>query len=629
MTSPRPVLAALAALAAALPCAAHAVRAQEMQEADLATSRGGVVHDAPYFEERVLPLLLRDCSGCHDHDDPNNQSQHRLLVPPPGERPDAETAQADYAAVTKLLDRDAPERSRVLLKLAPLAQGGVDHDGGKADGSSFDTSLLDPAGPLVQWIFGATAARAAPVAVLAPWPADVARGAEVALDASLSFRPGGGDVALEWEIAEAPLGATARLSATSGPKTSLVPDRDGPWVVRCRPRAGGLSGWPVLVRFAATRPSTVRDDGDAPAPTAAVDDATRRLTRALCFDVLGRSPTSEELARLAALPLGRRVDRLLDSIECWEHWCDEEAFYFLLIDRFRPVSDRLASLPARLHDGTADFRGAHTEFALSAEFNARNPGNDTYVTVVLEQFLGLEVQREPRLLGAAKKMYDGQQARIFGTLGGNQSDVVRICLAQPGYVDVFCRRMEQRYLGAPLPDDEHAAAVARIALDPTELRPLLRSWLTSPRYAAEGRAARAKDDHQFIRGLFVDLLGRPPSLQEFRNMRNALQALADPAPLRGVLAKVMLDSGAALPPRGAARARGGPGRERGSTSDGDGAGATSPVSAEEVTDLFQRLLGRDPTAAELATFLEVLAEPGATWRTAAFALLTSPHYQYY
>ena len=609
------VVAALALLASST------ARAQDTMQDDTMGGgmQQGVVHDPAFFRDRVLPLLERNCIGCHDAEDPNNRTRHRLLPPDPDGTWDDGVVQANYASVTQLLHAPAPERSLLLLKLVPTSRGGVDHDGGKADGTDFDPSLVDPKGPLVQWVFGGDARNAPPVAVLAPWPDKIVRGKELALDATLSFDPDGDDVALEWEIVEAPLGAEARLTARVGPRTTITPDRDGPWLLRCRPRAGKLAGWPELVRFAATRPAEGGDSlGESPAGDARLTSDERRLTRALYFDLLGRSPTREELARIAQLPYPERVDKLLASHEAWEHWFEQESFYFLLIDRFRPVSDRLANVPGNLRDGLTTFRDAHREFALSAEFNARNPGNDTYVTVVLEQFLGIEVQSEPRLLKEAKRMYDGEKTRIFKELGSNQSDVVRISLEQPGYVELFARRMERQYLGTELSDEEHAEVVSRLTLDPAELRPLLREWLTSERYTSPDRKPRQKDDHQFIRGLFVDLLGRPPALQEFRNMRNALQALTDPAPLRGVLAKVMLDSGAVEPPAGIERTDG-------ATSDS----AAGQVTGEQVTDLFQRLLGRDPTPDELSAFLTVLAEPGATWRTAAIAILTSPNYQYY
>ena len=54
---------------------------------------------------------------------------------------------------------------------------------------------------------------------------------------------------------------------------------------------------------------------------------------------------------------------------------------------------------------------------------------------------------------------------------------------------------------------------------------------------------RSKTERQFLRGLWHDLLERTPTYEELRNLRNAMQAMADPAPLRSVLAKVVLDSG--------------------------------------------------------------------------------------
>ena len=83
----------------------------------------------------------------------------------------------------------------------------------------------------------------------------------------------------------------------------------------------------------------------------------------------------------------------------------------------------------------------------------------------------------------------------------------------------------------------------------------------------------------------------------------------------------MLDSGAVIPPA----ALGSDGRlpAKGATDDG------SRAVRSVVTELFQRFLGRDPGEKELDVFGKVLAEDGATWRTAALALLTSAHYQYY
>jgi hypothetical protein len=571
------------------------------------TARRPVVHDPAYFKKNVLPLVGRHCIECHADDDPENKTKNRLARRGADGAWSDEAVEKNYKNLVAHLNAATPERSTVLLKLAPISNGGVDHDGGKADDDHFPRDLLDPKGPLVAWVFGATETSAPPVAVAAPLPRAVTLGDPVPLDASMSFDPDGDPVAVAWDVADAPQNARAKVDDPAAKKTRIVPDREGPWIVRCRPSDGRLSGWPLRLRFAVVAKKSGADATATPTvPAADVDSATRRLTRELFLDLWGRTPTGEELGRWAALPAEERVDKFLASTETWRNWVDEEAFYFLLIDQFRPVSDRLAAVPERFAKGETTFREAHHEFALSPEFNARNPGNDTYVTVLFEQFLGMEVQKQPRVLDAGKKMYDGVLARVFDTRGDSQSDVVKITLAQPAYVDVFLRRMERRYLGDELPKNEHEATLSLLASDAGLFRQILRDWLLSERYCGASRAPKTKNDRQFIRSLFVDLIGRPPAYEEFRNMRNALQAIADPKPLRGVLARVLLDSGAVLPPA-----------------------APDSEPENQVRDLFHRLLGRDPDRRELQAFADALRRPGTTWRTAAFALLTSPHYQYY
>lgn len=616
--------------------AAVAARGQDaMEDGGPMGAARRVQRDPGFFRDRVLPVLAKHCGGCHGSENPDNATQHRLELPAEGATFTDDQVERNFKGVDALLHPTDPARSRLLLKLVPVLYGGVDHDGGKADGEEFPFDLIDPKGDLIAWIFGATPTSRPPVAVTGPVPRNVPLGEPLTLDATLSFDPEGAPVTVRWEVIESPLGAKARLIADDEKVTSITPDREGPWILRVHPSDGKLSGWPRIVRFAAVRSTpSASGAGTAPPTTAVVAPSDRRAVRSLFLDLQGRTPTAEELAALAALPHADRVDRMLGEIATWETWFDEEAFYFLLIDRFRPVSDRLAEVPRKLMDKLLSVRDAHTEFALSAEFNARNPGNDTYVTVVLEQFLGIEVQAEPRLLKAAKDMYDGKPSKLFKEPGANQSDVVHIALRQPGYTDLFLRRMEDRYLGGPLPDDEHEVWVATLRKEPRDFPLVLRAWLLSDRYLSPSRPPRAKNDHQFIRSLYVDLLGRIPSYEEFRNMRNALQALADPAPLRGVLAKVMLDSNAVQPPAAipaagdvpTAPAPPVPAPGKGATTaPGIPDSAVSPV----VEDLFRRFLGRDPTPPELDAFKAVLTEPGATWKTAALALLTSAHYQYY
>lgn len=611
------------------------------QAQELDSSPRKVIRDPAYFRDQILPVLDLNCFGCHDAEDPANETRHRLVPPGPDGTWSPDDVQANYEMVVGLLDEYRPERSRYLLKLLPPREGGLDHDGGWADGGEFDAALMDPAGPLVNWALGGSAREHAPVAAVVPLARTIPVGGALVLDASPSRDPdlgarmmgGGADTGLRytWTVVEAPVGAKAQPRDPHAARTTLTPDREGPWHLTLHVHDGKLWSWPVHVKVAAVEGETAPSPSEDELVAGPIPEEQRTLIRRLCLDLWGRSPTERETRSLAALTHEERVERLLDDPATWANWFGEESFYFLLIDRFRPVSDRLSQVPEKLRKGHITFREAHMEFALSAEFNARNPGNDTYVTVVLEQFLGLEVQREKRTLEAGKKMYDGEKSKLFGERGATQADVVKITLAQEQYVELFARRMARRYLGRELTEDELRPVRDELLLAPDHLRDILARWLTSPEYADPEAPLRPKSDHQFIRGLYVDLMARPPSYDEFRNMRNALQALADPEPLRGVLARVMLESDAVLAPRGAEERPREAGSATGSTTDrrpGEGGGTRADLEAQ-VTDLFHRFLGRDPTGGELDVFVETLQEPGVSWRTAALALLVSPEYQRY
>ncbi len=267
----------------------------------------------------------------------------------------------------------------------------------------------------------------------------------------------------------------------------------------------------------------------------------------------------------------------------------------------------MKALPDRLALGASTVRDATREIVVSAEFNARNPGNDTFVTVVLEQLLGVVVQKEPKLLEAGKRMYDGVAAKLWGEVGRSQADVVRIALARREFADRFVARQYRRVFACDAPKGIVDRDGARFHADPASFTGILRGWLLSPEYAARTRVLRPKDDLVFIRTLFVDLLGREPTFEEFRNSRNALTALSDPTPVRHVLAQLLLDSGKA------------------------------PLPAEEslerppewIRSKFRDLLGREPTRGELETFTATLGEYACEPKTVVMALVTSAEYQYH
>lgn len=335
------------------------------------------------------------------------------------------------------------------------------------------------------------------------------------------------------------------------------------------------------------------------------NEVTPRLLQRLCYDVLQRGPTPAELRSYEGAEVRAIALRLLGSREAMAEWFEQQLEFFLLLDRFRPRGTTIERIPQRLHKGELDARAAIGEILLSTGFSQRNPGNDTFVTVVLEQCLGYRVQdrKVKPVLEAGKRIYDGRRERFLDGTGASQSDLIRIALHHEDFARHLLARHHERLLGAPLPED--SPALATVQQDFGRFFAVIGGWLASPAYAQALGRRRTKSERQFLRGLYVDLLERPPDEEELRNLRNAMQAMADPAPLRSVLAKVILDSNKARLPKGGAE-----GADR------------------FVAECFLRYLAREPTAAEQRTFAQVLRE-GARPEHVVRALVGSLEYQTY
>lgn len=361
---------------------------------------------------------------------------------------------------------------------------------------------------------------------------------------------------------------------------------------------------PAVVPPNATRPAA-RPGTRKPG----IDLSDRRHVRALYFDLVGRSPKQDEL-ETAATP-GASADtlarHLIRTREFWEQWYEDELFFFLLIDNARPDDVAGAqSIPWRLNAGQLDLPGAVTEIVSGAAFNRANPGNDTFVSVVLEQLLGVDVQRQHAVLEAGKKMYDGKTATLYGESGDSQADVVRIASHQPAFARRLVERQYQRIVGrdaAPKDLERWAAAVRE---QPAAFLDVVQEWVLSPPYAERLATLRGKTDLQFIRSLYVDLTDELPEPTELRRLRGALSTVGDSAPLRAVIARSLLDSRAqALP-------------------------AKAQLLPEAFVDSsFLRFLGRLPARAERAEFLAVFAEEDCQPATLLRALVTHPEYQTY
>ena len=344
----------------------------------------------------------------------------------------------------------------------------------------------------------------------------------------------------------------------------------------------------------------------APALPGGDEPANPAFIRALHLDLFGRTPTEKERAGALGAPRSELADRLVGCLEFWKAWYDDELYYFLLIDNFRPTAPAVVEIPERLAAGEISVPEAIHRILLSPNFNSRNPGADTFVTVVLEQCLGITVQDNAGLLAAGKRMYDGYPSTLFGKQGRGQAEVVRIALEQPAFFQKVVEREWTRLFGKPIPREEGKRAAERFREDPRAFAPIVREWAGSPRYAERLAKPRPKSDLQFVRSLYVDLLGRPPTDEEFRWTRNATRALSDPGPLRAVLARMLISSGKADLPK-------------------NGPGDPSAW----IRDRFLRLLAREPGEKELAAFVAALGSPGASPSDIVEALVTHPEYAFY
>jgi len=344
-------------------------------------------------------------------------------------------------------------------------------------------------------------------------------------------------------------------------------------------------------------------------PKTTAPQADHAMIRRLSLDILLRTPTPAEVRAYGGYPVDKLARRMMGTIEAMQVWLEEELLYFLLLDNFRPRTRAVKTIPRRLQRGLITPVDAIHEIMISAGFQLRNPGNDTFVTVVLEQGLGLRVQdrKNVAVLEAGKKMYDGYKIKFLGEYGTTQADVVKIVLHQKRFIRQLLNRYHQKMLRAPLPGPPATdALVDRVHKDHRQVFPVLCEWLSSEEYRRQLKLKRPLSNHQFVRSLYMDLLERQPNYQEFRNMRNALLSMADPSPLRAVMAKVILDSGQARLPQMT------PGNEAGF-----------------VQGCFLRYLGRQPTQAEQGEFTKIVKEPDITGEHVVRALVTSAEYQYY
>ncbi|MEM7517046.1 MAG: hypothetical protein AAF368_09015 [Planctomycetota bacterium] len=331
------------------------------------------------------------------------------------------------------------------------------------------------------------------------------------------------------------------------------------------------------------------------------------LLRTVYLDLLGRPPLRAEAEEWKGKDLAQLVAALTGSLEFWQTWVDEQLYYFFLIDNFRPRSERVAEAPEALWKKRADVRDVLHRICISSSFEQRNPGADTFVTVVMEQLLGLEVQRHSRELEIGKLAYDGGTGLFLGQTASSQAHVVKIAIEDKRFEKHLMGREHERLLRVRPSTRDLGKAARRVRKDPRSFLGVLREWILSDLYVERLALRRALPNRMFVRALFVDLLDRLPTADEAEPLREALDGLSDPGPLRSVVARTLLD---------------GPLAEVPSKED-----VRDPKLW--ITECFRRTLGRDPASQELEAFSATWAQPACRPSTVLYALLSSAEYAMY
>lgn len=332
---------------------------------------------------------------------------------------------------------------------------------------------------------------------------------------------------------------------------------------------------------------------------------TARWLRALFHDLYGRVPLRKERAAWIGKTLQEFLSAALVDEAVWRHWLDEQLYYFMLIDRFEPVGTGLDKLPALLSARRISPRDALHRIALSTSFELRNPGADTFVTVVMEQFCGIEVQRSTQELKLGKAAYDGGAATFMGSKAASQSDVIQIAVTHRRAARHLVVREFERLCHVPCSKKDSGSWGKRVWKKPLTMFELLEEWLSSPAYAARVERGAPLSNRAWIRSVYVDLGDVLAPNEDVEALRGALDSLGDPAPLRSLVVRMLLDAEGTKAPRGPAVGEPGP----------------------WVAATFDRLLGREPTEAELAEFVGVCSDGSDGPELVLYALLTSSEYQ--
>jgi len=346
------------------------------------------------------------------------------------------------------------------------------------------------------------------------------------------------------------------------------------------------------------------DDQDGRTVARPVHALDHHMLRTVCLDLLGRPPLPAEREKWIDKDLRDFMKESTASLEFWEHWLEEQLYYFLLINNFRPESEGVQAVPVKMAEGRLNPRQAVHRIVLSPSFEMRNPGADTFVTVVMEQLAGMRVQKKTRELEIGKALYDGNPGVFLEHRGDSQADVVKICVESREFAREFIAREYERMVHKEGLAKSLSSWSRTFHREPVSYRDRVREWFVSEEYMTRLTEQHPLSNRAFVNALHVDLLGRMPTKVEAEPMREALDGLGDSAPLRSILARLLLDSGRVPIPKKSA------------ISD----------PRKWAASLFPRFFGREASEKELNAVCGALDEPFCRPSTILYALLSHPEY---
>ncbi len=561
--------------------------------------------DLLFFSEKVAVRIHHTCAGCHSDEE---TAGRYLLVPLDDlDRPSPAILLNNFQVAIGFLDPIVPERSPLLRK----ALGDLSHGGGAQYGSSMTREYQ----ALSDFAYGATSRNVPPDAITEV-RLRAKTGDTVQLDGTLSSDRDDDAITFQWRLIRKPEGSNTTLVTPHEEVAAIVPDLPGIYKVALRVHDKRLWSPPSVLTVTASgsgmamptrKPMAVKNTA-TPFHDRRLNGDRLRLIRRLYYDLMWRSPRLDEIRGWYDRSHEEMVEEMLASEEMWSVWYERQLFYFLLLDRFRPKEGKLPTIPRRLAKNEITVPRALAEIVRSQYFTDRNPGNDTFVTVVLEQCIGITVQerKQKRTLEAGKKMYDGYRTKVFREYGDSQADFVRIVFRQKTFFEHFLRRTYEELHGEPIDKSRLERDASRLQMDASAMPEILAEWLQATAYVEGAKLAREKSEIPYVRGLFVDTVGRLPTYEELRNVRNAFLGMGDPTPLRLVMGRVLMDSNEAqIPP--------------------------SAIDADRfVQEQFVRLFARTPTENERETFVSGLkSDTAVTPQVILWTLISSPEYQTY